>query len=86
LPSSEDLKGKLTPEVRNSDHSHRLETLKSSLKLAYQSVKKANRRSHLNNKRLYDRKAKPRSFDIGDLVYLYNPARKPGLCRKFHKP
>lgn len=86
LHSSEDVKAKLTKEVRNSDHSHRLEIVKSSLKLAYQSVKKTNKKSHLKNKRLYDRNAKRRSFDIGDLVYLYNQARKPGLCRKFHKP
>ena len=86
LPSSDDLKAKLSKEVESSDHTHRLENLKSSLKFAYESVRKANRKSHLNNKRLYDRKAKLRSFEIGDLVYLYNPARKPGQCHKFHKP
>ena len=86
LPSSDDLKAKLSKEVGSPDHTHRLENLKSSLKFAYESVKKANRKSHLNNKRLYDRKAKLRSFEIGDLVYLYNPARKPGQCHKFHKP
>jgi hypothetical protein len=68
LPSNGALKAKLSKEVKNSDHSHRLETLRSSLKLAHTAAKKANRRSHLNNKQLYDRKAKPRSFDIGDLV------------------
>jgi hypothetical protein len=47
---------------------------------------KNNKKSHLNNKRLSDRKAKIRSFVKGELVYLYNPARKPGKCRKFHKP
>jgi hypothetical protein len=85
LPSRENLKAKLTKEVKNSHHSHRLENLKSSLKLSYQSVKKGNKRSNLNNKRQYNRKAKPRSFDIGDLVYLYNPERTPGSCRTFHK-
>jgi hypothetical protein len=44
------------------------------------------RKSHLNNKRLYDRKAKPREFKVQDLVYLYNPAIKPGLSKKFAKP
>jgi hypothetical protein len=86
LPSCDDLKAKLSKERENSDHTRRLDSLKSSLKLAYESVRKANRKSHLNNKRLYDRKAKLRSFEIGDLVYLYNPARKPGQCQKFHKP
>jgi hypothetical protein len=59
--------------------------MKSSLRLPYTLVKKANTKSHLKNKRLYDRKAKLRSFQTGDIVYLYNPARKPGKCSKFHK-
>jgi len=57
----------------------------SSLQLAYKTVKKANRQSRLNNKRLYGRKAKLKSFQSEDIVYLYNPARKPGKCFKFHK-
>jgi len=67
------------------DQDCRLENLKSSLQLAYKAIKKANRQSHLNNKRLYDRKAKLRSFQVEDIVYLYNPARMPGKCFKFHK-
>ena len=59
--------------------------MKSSLQLAYKAVKEANRQSSLNNKRLYDRKAKLRSLQLGDIVYLYNPARKPGKCFNFHK-
>jgi hypothetical protein len=47
---------------------------------------KANRKSHLNNKRLYDKRAKPREFEVQDLVYLYNPSLKSGLTRKFAKP
>jgi hypothetical protein len=46
----------------------------------------SNRKSHLNNKRLYDKRAKPREFEVQDLVYLYNPALKSGLSRKFAKP
>jgi len=61
------------------------ENLSSSLKLAYKRVAEANKRSHKNNKRLYDRKAKPRAFEVKDLVYLYNPAKKPGL-RNFTSP
>jgi hypothetical protein len=70
LPSSDDLKAKLSEEVKDYDHARRLENLKFSLKKACQFVKKNNRKSHLNNKRLYDRKANLRSFEIGDLVYL----------------
>jgi len=60
--------------------------MKASLKLAYKLVAKANRKSHQNNKRLYDRRAKVRNFKENDLVYLYNPAKQPGLTQKFHKP
>jgi len=83
LPKSNDLEANIRKE--NSDHDSRLENLKSSLRLAYKSVKKANKKFHLKNKRLYDRKAKLRSFQTCDIVFLYNPAKKPGKCFKFHK-
>jgi len=83
LPNSKDFKAKIPTE--NSGYDSRLENLKSSLRLAYKLVKKANKKSHLKNKRLYDRKAKLRSFQTGDIVYLYNPAQKHGKCFKFHK-
>ena len=44
--------------------------------LVYQSVKKANRKSHLNNSMLCDRKASLRSSEIEEPVCLYNPAKK----------
>jgi hypothetical protein len=31
------------------------------------------------------RKRQSRSFNVGDIVHLYNPARKPGKFFKFHK-
>jgi hypothetical protein len=31
-------------------------------------------------------KAKARSFEVNDLVYLLTPVTKPGLTRKFRKP
>ena len=71
LPNSDHLKAKLSKEVENTDHTCPLQSLKSSLKLAYESVKNANRKSQLNNKILYDRKVELWSFEIGDLVYLY---------------
>jgi len=60
--------------------------MKANLKLAYKLVAKANRKLHQNNKRPYDRRAKVRNFKENNLVYLYNPAKKPGLTWKFHKP
>ena len=78
LPSTDDMKAKLSKEVKNSDHIHRLDNLKSSLKMVYQSVKKENRKSHPHNKMLCDRKVKMRTSEIGELLCLYNPAKKPG--------
>jgi len=69
LPNSDNLKAKLRKEKENFDQDLRLENLKSSPQLAYKTVK--------NNKRPYDRKAKLRSFQSEDIVYLYNPNRKP---------
>jgi transposase InsO family protein len=84
LPSSDNLKAKISKLPL--DHTQRLQNLKDSLKLAYKTVRQANRKSRRKNKKLYDRKAKLRSFQKGDFVYLFNPAVKPGLSRKFHKP
>ena len=83
LPSNVDLKAKVTNT--NSSHSQRLASLKASLKLAYESVRCANRKSHDNNKKYYDRRAKHRQFQAGDYVYLYSPATKLGLPGIFHK-
>jgi hypothetical protein len=83
LPTSHDLRAKLTPDVRGTEYVHRLEHLKSTLKSAYKMVRENSHKSHATNKRYYDRRAKERSFQIGDIVYLYNPTRKPGQSSKF---
>ena len=86
LPNQNDLKAKIS--AKPLDHNQRLKSLKASLRLAYKSVRHANRKAHQNNKRLYsyDRSAKLRSFEAGDQVYLYNPTVKPGTSKKFHFP
>jgi hypothetical protein len=84
LPNSSDLKAKVSK--KNPTHEQRLENLKASPQLAYKSVARPNRSSHSRNKKLYDRKATQRRFETEDLVYLYNPAIKPGLSREFSKP
>ena len=78
LQNSENLKPKLPADKENTAVDCRLENLKSILRLAYESVKKANKESHLKNKQYYDKKAKQRNFQMGDNVYLYNRARKLG--------
>ena len=85
LPNSENLKPKLPADKENTAVDSRLENLKSRLRLTLESVKKANEQSHLKNKQYYDKKAKRRNFQLGDKVYLYNPAPKLGKCFQFHK-
>jgi RNA recognition motif-containing protein len=59
--------------------SQRIANLKASLKLAYKSAGIANKRLHQTNKKYYNQRAKQHSFEMGEFVYVYNPARKPGL-------
>jgi len=61
-----------------------IESQQTRLRQPYKAVNKANRKSHMTNKKRYDRRAKNRSFSAGDYVYLYNPARMPGVSRIFH--
>jgi len=62
LPSTDNLKARLPKD--NTDEDQRLENMKSNLRSAYKLAPKANRKYHINNKRLYDRKAKPREFEV----------------------
>jgi len=84
IPNNDNLKAQVTSEKPSQNRS--LENLNAGLKLAYTLVAKANKKSHQNNKRLYDRRAKFRNFKENDLVDLYNPSQKSGLTRNFHKP
>ena len=58
-----------------------IENLKARLSQAYQAIGKANRKSHVANKKRYYRRAKHRSFKVGSYVNLYNLARKPELTK-----
>jgi hypothetical protein len=62
---------------------YRLKKLKSALQTAYKTVRENKRKSHDTNKRYYDQTAKERQFRPGEIVYLFNPARKPGQSFKF---
>jgi hypothetical protein len=48
-------------------------SLKASLRQANWAVAKANRRSHVTNKKLYYKRANHRSFQVGSYVYLLTP-------------
>ena len=52
-----------------------------AIKMAMDNIKVAQEKM----KEHYDKRAVQHEFTIGDIVYLYNPAVKPGRARKFHK-
>ena len=80
------LRAKLSTDIRDLEHGPRLENLKSRLRTAYKIAREQGRRSHATNKRYYDKHAKHREFEVGDTVYLYNPAVKMGVSAKFRRP
>jgi len=86
LPSMQSLRAKFLTDIRDSEHEPRLENLKSRLRTAYKIAREQGRRSHATNKRYYDKHAKHREFEVGDTVYLYNPAVKKGVSSKFRRP
>ena len=55
------------------------------MKMAYKQVAKSNKKSH-QIKRLYDKRAKTRNFEVNDLVYLYTPVTKCGLRKNLDTP
>jgi len=71
FPNSDDVFYWRKPKITHT----LIENIRPSLKLAYKLVAEANKSSHQNNERLYDRKAKPRAFEVKDLVYLTTPRR-----------
>ena len=81
LNTSENLRPKVPKLTRGPEQL--IESLKASLRQAYRAVARANRKSYVANKERYDKRAKSRSFEVGSYVYLFNPARKPGLSKKF---
>jgi transposase InsO family protein len=85
LPTTQSLRAKLSPEVEATEHAHKLRTLKSRLRTAYKIVRENARKSREKNRRYYDAKAQARSFNAGDVIYLYSPAVKPGRSAKFYK-
>jgi hypothetical protein len=83
FPNEGDVKAKLSPEIQDVDQVQRLEKLKTSLRQANKDVRLNNQKSHKKNKAYYDKKAKERTFEVNDKVYLFCPARKAGRCHTF---
>jgi hypothetical protein len=85
LSTSQVLRAKLSPDVRETVYAPRLEKLKSTRKTAYKSVRENIYNSHVTNKMSFDRRAKETNFKAGDIVYMFSPANKPGQSSKFCK-
>jgi hypothetical protein len=75
LPGNDNLKAKVATNARDIDQ--RIESLKANLRSAFRSVKRANKKLHQRNKKYHDRRAEHRELKVGDLVYLYQPAKDP---------
>jgi hypothetical protein len=63
------------------DEAGRLRILQSALLLANKPVRNNIRLSYSRNKRYYDQRAKARTLKDGDVVYVHNTARKPGVSQ-----
>jgi hypothetical protein len=83
MPNTQNLRAKLSPEAQKLGDANRPRNLKSALQLAYKTVRDRIQRSYSKNKRYYDRTAQEREIQEGDIVYVYNPAKKPNVSRKF---
>jgi len=79
-PANENLRPKVPKPTRVPEQL--IESLKASLRQAYNAVARANRTSYVGNKERYDKRAKSRSFEVGSYVYLFNPARKTRVSKK----
>jgi hypothetical protein len=80
-PTNENLRPKGPKPTKKPEQL--IESLQTSLRQAYRAVAKANRKSYVTNEKLYDKRAKHRSFEVGIYVYLFNPVRKQVLSEKF---
>jgi hypothetical protein len=83
MPNTQTLRAKLSPEAQKLGDANRLRNLKSALQIAYKTVRDRIQRSYSKNKRYYGRTAQERDIREGDIVYVYNPAKKPNVSRKF---
>ena len=68
---------------REKDAAEYVKEVTSSLKSAHDKVQYNIEETHKANKRRYDDKESGSRFSVGDLVWLYVPAIKQGITKKF---
>ena len=73
-----------TPKLNkeNQDGNLYVENLKKRLLTAHEEARKNLKTSNVYQKRQYDLKAKKRSLESGQAVWVYEPTRKVGVCHK----
>jgi hypothetical protein len=71
------------PEPLYQTHSDFARQLEKKIKIVHNSVRKNIKFASETQKRKYDHRAVENSYSEGDLVWLYCPQVKPGVCSKF---
>ena len=73
------------PPQEYPDTSEYVTQLQERLQSAHEYVRVKIQRASSRQKRYYDRRANGRPYNNGDLVWLYEPNRKPGMCKKLQR-
>jgi hypothetical protein len=82
-PHNHNLRARLSPDAERLDEAGRFKKLQDTISLTNKEVRQNLQKARARNKRFYDRAAKHRVMRKGQIVYLHNPARKPGVSNKF---
>ena len=72
-----------TPSELYKDLDDYTETLQARMRNAFEIVGLHLEQAFDRNKLIYDTKVRPREFEVGELVWLYNPAKKPRCNNKW---
>jgi hypothetical protein len=82
-PHTYNLRARLSPDAQRLEEAGKLRKLQATISLANKVMRENLRKSRTLSKRYYDHAAKHKVMRIGQIVYLHNPARKPGISYKF---
>lgn len=74
------------PEDENECETDYAAELREKLRAAHDRVRHALELTTRRQKKNYDRNATERKFKVEEFVWLHNPAKKPGICKKLTLP
>jgi predicted aspartyl protease len=72
-------------QISETKYDDFVDKMKDRLHGAFDIVRKHLGQAALRNKKYYDLRVKPATYQVGDLVYYYNPRRTKGLQEKWQK-